>query len=104
MLGLDVGRVLDMAPRKLREGVAGHEGAVLLHTETVLLRVASVENVVGSEEHEVQEDGVGKRVSDGSASGKLVLHHVDGSIAVSEGDTSHVPEDQHETFSRYMRR
>lgn len=97
VLSLDIGRVLDSTPRKLREGLTINEGAILFHTETVLLGVTSVKNVIGSKEHGIDTNGIGPAVRDGFSSGQFVLHEVNGRIAIGEGDTSHVPENKHET-------
>lgn len=97
VLSLDVAWVLDVAIWQLRESVADNEGTILLHTESVLLRVTSVKDVVSKQQGKVQEGSPGQRVSDGHTSSLFILHQVNGGIAVSEGDTSHVPEDQHET-------
>lgn len=96
---LDISRVLDMGPRQLRESIlASHVRSVLLHTETVLLGIAGVMNVVAEEKKSIEEDGVAKAVSDRLTGRKLILHHVDRSIAVCEGYTGHVPKDKHESW------
>lgn len=58
MFGSNEGRILEMAPRKLREGVAYHEGSILFHPKSVLLGVARVKHIVTAEEHEEEEDGI----------------------------------------------
>lgn len=78
MLSLDIARILDVTPWQLGESVTSHERAILLHTETILLGVASIKDIVSTEQEEVQEDGVRKRMSNGSASRKLIVHQVDG--------------------------
>jgi len=49
VLSLDVARVLDVTIRQLRESVADDERAVLLHTESVLLRVTGIKDVVSGQ-------------------------------------------------------
>jgi hypothetical protein len=97
---LDVVRVLDMAIGQLRESIAGNEGTVLLHTESVLLRVTGVENVVGTQQGNEQTNSVREGVGDGNTGSLFELHQVDRGIAVGEWNTRHIPEYQHETWKK----
>lgn len=94
---LDVAGVLNVTIRQLRESITGNERTVLLHTESVLLRVTGVENVVGRQQGDEQTNGVRERVGDSNTGSLFELHQVDGGIAVGEWNTSHIPEYQHET-------
>jgi len=90
---LDESGVLDRLPRELREGLALDHGASLLLAETVLLAIAGVEDVVCCEEHD-EEGDVGLRRPLVDVGGGA--HQVEDAMAVRQGDTGHVPEDQHE--------
>lgn len=61
MRGLDVRRVLDRAPGKLRERLAVGHDALRLHLETALLRHGRVPDVVCGEKGSVQRDIGGRR-------------------------------------------
>lgn len=97
---LDVARILNMTVRQLRESIASNIRTVLFHTESILLRVTGVENVVGRQQGDVQSNGVRKRVGDGNTGSFFELHQVDGGIAVGEWNTSHIPKHQHETYKK----
>lgn len=86
-----------MTPWKLWKGITSHKRAILFHAEAILLRVASVKHIVTTQQKAEQEDGVRQRVSDRSAVSKLIVDQVNGCIAVGKRNTSHVPENEHET-------
>jgi hypothetical protein len=98
VFSLDVARVLDVTPGKLRECITGNEGAILFHAETVLLGISGIENVVGTQESDKHTNGVEPRVLDHLTSGQFILHKINAGVAVSERNTSHVPENKHETY------
>lgn len=90
---LDADGVLNLLPGKLGECLALDLVASALGAEELGLAVARVPNPVHEEVGGEEEDEgkAGVRVH-----GRVVVGKVDGAVAVREGHTGHVPEDEHE--------
>lgn len=80
-------------PRELREGLAEHSGAALLLAVSVLLAVRGIPNPVNEQVSHIEE---GQEIAVPVVGGGVVVGKVDRAVAVTQGDTSQVPEDQHE--------
>lgn len=85
--------IVDRLPGNLGEGVASHHLSALHGTEAILLAVAAIPDPVPEEvgsEHGYKERLVPAVLGGG------VVGQVDGAMAVGQGNTSKVPEDEHE--------
>lgn len=85
--------VVHCLPWQLGESLAGHHGAALLLTETVLLAVCSIPDPVNEEvrcKKECKKEAIPVVLRG------VVVCQVDGAVAVAERHTSQVPENQHE--------
>jgi hypothetical protein len=91
-LGLDYARVLNSLPWELREGLPLQKSTTLLGAEAVLLGIGGVPDPVykqvGDKEnsHEIRVPAI---------CGWRVVGKVQGAVAVAQGDSSQVPENQH---------
>lgn len=94
VFGLDKGGVLDDAPWELRECLAEGRDSLHLHPEATLLGHGCVKDVVRDQELGVECDvcGGAKMVR-----GRIVRGHIHDRVAVREGDSGKVPEDDHES-------
>ena len=79
MRGLDVGRVLERAPRELGERLAIGRDALGLHLEAALLRHGRVPDVVRGEERGIERDVCRGREP---VLGGIVRGHVDDGVDV----------------------
>lgn len=94
LLASDSLRILHSLPGKLRESFPGNHITTLLLSEAVLLAVGCIPNPIDKDVRDVQQEqsefipaiGVG-----------MVIGEIDGTVAVAQGHTGEVPEDEHET-------
>ena len=92
-VGLDDLGVVDCLPGQLGEGLALDHLAALHGAEAVLLAVAAVPDPVDKQVAGVERN---KRIAVPAVLLGRVVGEVDGAVAVRQGDTSKVPEDEHE--------
>lgn len=89
---LDSLGVLDSLPGNLGESVTGNHLSTLHGTETILLAVTAIPYPVPEEvadEHGRQNQAVP------AVLGRIVVREIDGAMAVRQGNTSQIPEDEH---------
>lgn len=93
VLALDESRVLDSLPGELGEGVSLDHSSQSLLSESVLLRVGNIKEVVRHSDGHKEEDVVrgGPLVVL-----RLVVDEEESAVGVGKGNTGHVPEDEHE--------
>lgn len=90
--GSDSLGVLDGLPRQLGEGLAEHSGATLLLAVSVLLAVRGIPDPVNKQVGHIEE---GQEIAVPVVSSGVVVGKIDCAVAVTQGHTSQVPEDQH---------
>ncbi len=86
--------ILDVFPRQLRKGVPINCNAALLCPKHVLLAVARVPNPIDEKVGDVKKT---KGVAVPTVFGRVVVRKVNDTVAVTQGHTRHVPEDEHES-------
>lgn len=92
-LGWDSLWVLDRLPRKLWECLALDKGSTLLGPEAILLTVGGIPDPVHEEVQNKQEP---KEVAVPMVFRWVMIGQVDGAVAVAQGNSCKVPENQHE--------
>lgn len=90
---LDSLGVLHRLPRQLWESLAENQGTALLLAEAVLLAVGCIPDPVDEQVRNVQEC---QRESVPAVGGRIVVGQVDCAVAVAQGHTGQIPEDEHE--------
>ena len=74
------------------EGLSDNECSLFHLSEPVLLAITCVEDIIGAEKKGVEKD----IDTDGPlVDGRVVSDEVKNTMAISQRDTSHVPEDEH---------
>lgn len=94
ILSLDSLGVLDGLPWKLGERLSQDHASTFLLAESILLTVRSVPHPVNEKIHSVE---TGEGISVPLVGRWVVVCEIDGAVAVAQGHTSQIPEDEHKS-------
>jgi hypothetical protein len=89
-LGLDMARILDSLPWELRKGVTIDKGATFLRSKSILLRVCGIPDPVYEK---ITNEQSGHDIWVMAICSRVVVGQVDCAMAVTQWDTSQIPED-----------